>query len=439
MSRGIAKGGENSTNKKFIFGRKNINYTGSIPANKENTAKGDIDSVKSDNSKISQIDNDSWNSELIYSINSRNYKENLYFEPLDIYDVMNENLLKYHLNNGNIKASRNDETGLTVLKYTEQLSYKRIWDEATLQSRGLIIDDDGEIIARGFNKFFNKEELENIYDIKVNYDKPVTVMPKLDGALGIAFKHDDQWVVSMGGSLNSKLSEDATALFNEKYKDTPYKDGKTIVLEIINPQTKVVTDYGDENDLHLIGATDRKGAWISPDDIQWSGPRVETRRLTLNDLIKEGDPKDGSEGYVIMQDDGLMYKMKHESYKTLHKSRYVVNDKSVYEAVSEGKFDEFAETIPEEFRPELEKIREKLNTKIENITREAEVWSERVPKSSDREERYQWIKKNVPNHYRKLVIDKELNQLDITESIFKMARPGAMKKKHNRNKRRRKR
>lgn len=436
MYKGTAQGGEKAKNKKFIFGRENVNYTGPKVANEENQVQGDIHSVKSDN-KTKTIENDTWDKKYIYAANSMRDKSKLNFEPLDINDVMDEELLKYHINNGNIKASRNEKTGLTVLKYTEGLSYKRIWDEATLQSRGLIIDDDGEIIARGFNKFFNKEELEDTYGIDVEYDNPVTIMPKLDGALGIAFKQDNQWVVSMGGSLNSKLSEEATKLFNDKYSDTPYEDGKTIVLEIINPNTKVITDYGDEDDLYLIGATDREGSWISPDEVEWNGPRVETRRATLNEILDEGDPQDGSEGYVIMQDDGLMYKMKHNSYKTLHKARYVVNDKAVYQAVSEGKFDEFAETIPEEFRPELEKIRDKINTKIENITRETEVWSSRVPESKNREERFQWIKKNVPHQYMKLVVDKELNGLDIENKIFEMARPGAMKKKRNRRKRKR--
>ena len=436
MYKGTAQGGEKAKNKKFIFGRENVNYAGPKLANEENQVQGDVRSVKSDNHTKS-IENDTWDSEYIYAANSMRDKNKPNYESLDISDVMDEELLKYHIDNGNIKASRNEKTGLTVLKYTEGLSYKRIWDEATLQSRGLIIDDDGEIIARGFNKFFNKEELEDTYGINVEYNKPVTIMSKLDGALGIAFKQDDKWVVSMGGSLNSKLSEEATKLFNDKYSETPHEDGKTIVLEIINPNTKVITDYGDEDDLHLIGATDREGSWISPDEVEWNGPRVETRRSTLNEILDEGDPQDGSEGYVIMQDDGLMYKMKHNSYKKLHKARYVVNDKAVYQAVSEGNFDEFAETIPEEFRPELEKIRDKLNTKIENITRETEVWSSRVPKSENREERFQWIKKNVPHQYLKLVVDKELNGLDVGNKIFEMARPGAMKKKRNRRKRKR--
>ena len=47
---------------------------------------------------------------------------------------------------------------LTIWNYTEKVQYESLWDDITLQCRGLVTDTEGNIVARPFRKFFNMEE-----------------------------------------------------------------------------------------------------------------------------------------------------------------------------------------------------------------------------------------------------------------------------------------
>ena len=48
---------------------------------------------------------------------------------------------------------------LTIWNYTEKVQYESLWDDITLQCRGLVTDDEGDVSARPFKKFFNMEEI----------------------------------------------------------------------------------------------------------------------------------------------------------------------------------------------------------------------------------------------------------------------------------------
>ena len=43
---------------------------------------------------------------------------------------------------------------LTIWNYTPKVQYENLWDEITLQARGLVTDNEGNVLARPFGKFF---------------------------------------------------------------------------------------------------------------------------------------------------------------------------------------------------------------------------------------------------------------------------------------------
>lgn len=47
---------------------------------------------------------------------------------------------------------------LTIFDYTNQCLFDRAWDDYTLQARGLVLDDQGQVVARPWGKFFNVNE-----------------------------------------------------------------------------------------------------------------------------------------------------------------------------------------------------------------------------------------------------------------------------------------
>ena len=47
---------------------------------------------------------------------------------------------------------------LTIWNYTEKVQFENLWDEVTLMCRGLVTDNEGNMVAIPFQKFFNIEE-----------------------------------------------------------------------------------------------------------------------------------------------------------------------------------------------------------------------------------------------------------------------------------------
>ncbi len=87
-----------------------------------------------------------------------------------------------------------------IYNYSRTCQYENKWDEITKSCRGLILDQDGNVVAKGFDKFFNIEEhnLENIPN------EPFEVFEKLDGSLGILFWYQGKWILATKGSFVSE-------------------------------------------------------------------------------------------------------------------------------------------------------------------------------------------------------------------------------------------
>lgn len=322
-------------------------------------------------------------------------------------DLMDTDLLQDHIDNGIISARRDPNTGLTAIKYTAQAMMGRVWDDVTINSRGTIVDDNGNVLARGFRKFFNfSEHAEGSIDI----DKPGYIMDKVDGSLGIAFKRDGDWVVSTQGSTRSEQALHATKVMNERYGDTPYTKGASLMLEIVFPDNRIVTNYDDQDDLILLAAVDMDGTWIHPDEVVYNGPKVSMKRGSIRDALDAVDPGDTSEGFVIRQDDGLMVKIKFPSYLAMHKARYSINRKSIKAVMAEGTFAEFLATLPDEFQDDAKEIHSTAHAEYSDILSRVNKFTADVEGDTKRD-RALWIKANAPADISGLVMAKTMTAM----------------------------
>ena len=110
---------------------------------------------------------------------------------------MNYMLNKYY-EEGLVYKQVHPTLPLTIWNYTEKVQYDNLWDGVTIQTRGLVTDDEGNIIARPFKKFFNIEEKRYVPTEKFD------VYEKLDGSLGILFNYKGEWIMSTRGSFISE-------------------------------------------------------------------------------------------------------------------------------------------------------------------------------------------------------------------------------------------
>ena len=243
---------------------------------------------------------------------------------------------------------------LTIWNYSEKVQYDNLWDDITIQTRGLVTDDKGNIVARPFKKFFNDSEKK--HTPTPDFD----VYEKMDGSLGILFNYKGEWVLATRGSFTSdqavkgfemiqkydyqKLHKDYTYLFEIIYDDNrivvkyPYED--LVLLGMINTETGYEVDlYGEGNDVRLKNLVSNLGF------------KVVRKYDGINDYsILKGMIKDDEEGFVVRFSNGDRMKIKGEEYLRLHKIMTNVSTTAVWEMLSEGRdVLEIIKDVPDEF------------------------------------------------------------------------------------------
>lgn len=318
----------------------------------------------------------------------------------DIFDMEKFNV---HIENGLINKSQHPDYPLDIYKYSSELMYSQEWDEITLQCRGLIVErTTNKIISRGLNKFFNMSELPK-FDIQVSRDDNCVIMPKEDGSLGIIYYYDGAYRVSTAGSLTSEQALHATRKLQEI--DFAIPRGYNFIVEIIYPENRIVTDYGDRDDLVLLGATNNYGHWISPEELHsyWNGTIVDYKKGTVNELLNSKDPEDTREGFVARLDNGLMVKMKYPHYLMLHKAKYSISYNSVRESMLNDNFKEYRLSIPDEFAESVDKYAEDILSRIEKIDNKVQKYVEKMPILDTRKDKALWIEDNVPSDIKTYV------------------------------------
>jgi RNA ligase len=269
---------------------------------------------------------------------------------------------------------------LSIFNYSRDTQYANDWDLITLSSRGLIVNTvTEEIVARPFAKFFNYGDNANVGEL--DYSGRIEVMDKADGALGILYPTPDgTYAVSTRGSMDSIPARHASEVYAEKYEGKwNLNPNHTYLFEIIYPGWPIVLNYGDMDDLILLGAIDNAtGVSVPWADILatgWNGPVVE--RFEYSDftavLADSKLDQEGKEGFVIhFLDADKRVKVKFADYLRLHKIVFGVTPLRVWEMLSSGdSLDAWVKNVPDEFASDVNRVASEMTEKHAILMREA--------------------------------------------------------------------
>lgn len=289
---------------------------------------------------------------------------------------MIETLEKYY-EDGLLHKQVHPTLDLTIWNYSPKVQYEKLWDEITLQCRGLVTNSNGEVVARPFKKFFNYEELSPEQIPNEEYE----VYEKMDGSLGILFNYNGQWVMATRGSFTSPQSIKGWELL-QKYNFNRLIDKYTYLFEIIYPENRIVCQY-DFEDLILLGVVEtRTGNEVNiqfgnNEDIRFKnlinnlGFKVVTLYKTWGesyDLLKEEISND-KEGYVIRFRNGFRMKIKGDEYVRLHKILTNISNRDIWEYLKDDRpLDDILDKVPDEFYDWVKNEVSKL-TSMFNITK----------------------------------------------------------------------
>ncbi len=212
----------------------------------------------------------------------------------------------------------------TPVAHNTLFKFQEGWTVPLRLCRGIVFDRDGNLAAKAFPKFFNYGENKETANLP---DLPFEATEKKDGHLGIIFEYKGELLVTTRGSFVSRTSKLAANMLNVYEKQFNWKKAYpkeiTILVEIIHPLTKVITDYVDKEEFVAIGAFNRETfidygynklrclaekLGLKTSEI-WSGKSLAELRV----LIKDHSVKN-KEGYVARFSNGLRVKFKFESY-----------------------------------------------------------------------------------------------------------------------------
>lgn len=287
---------------------------------------------------------------------------------VNIYDLMDAEELVKMVKEGYVRVQRHPIYPYNIACYTKQAMFERVWNDVTLNCRGLIYDQNtGEIIARPFKKFFNYEEPNAPVFAP---DDWVTVFDKVDGSLGIAYDTPDGPAIATKGSFMSDQAQHATELLRAKYPRYQTDDYCTDLFEIVYPENRIVLDYGDADELRYLGSV-----VVESGEDYWNGILIGCYDIpknhwllsgTFSDVVEQIDlHRPNSEGVVILNDDtGERIKMKQGDYIELHRVMTGLNERQLWEWLSQGKYiKEILEDLPEELHNWAKPIVENLTHK----------------------------------------------------------------------------
>lgn len=251
-------------------------------------------------------------------------------------------LVKEMIDLGYINVRKHPEFDLYIYNYSKKTEFEHKWNNATEMCRGLICDKDMNVVARPFTKFYLYEE---IVDKSIIPNLPFEMYEKLDGSLGIMYFHDGKPYISTRGSFESEQAKHATNLLYTKYKDKLHllDQTKTYLFEIIykDNDTQLVVDYGDTDDIFLIGVIETE-AGIESDIYDYRHIfKTTTKYEHVKDYINYRDKSDGKnrEGFVIKFANGFRMKLKFAEYFELHSLMSHLTPKVIVDSFIRNEFE----------------------------------------------------------------------------------------------------
>ena len=242
-------------------------------------------------------------------------------------------ILEALLSSGYISKTRHPIEDLYIYNYTSKCKKEECWNEVTLWCRGIILSADNKILYHPIRKFF---EFEQLYPEFKPQKSDFKIYEKKDGFLGIMYWIDKFPFLATRNSFISYPGIRGNEILYNKYSHLfhLFNPRYTYYFEIVFPNKFLVTDYGETEDLFLLGAyNNEKGHEIPLEDIDLPISRVKQFHMNgeIPDLMKHDSAND--EGYVLLFNNNFRIKVKFPQYKVKYKLKY---EKDFYSDVYTG-------------------------------------------------------------------------------------------------------
>lgn len=264
-----------------------------------------------------------------------------------------------------LRCQKHPSKNLLIWNYTDLVQCKRLWDDVTTVSRGLVTDLEGNIIARSFRKFHNIEEGRH------TPTQEFDVFEKVDGSLVIVFWHESEWIVATRGSFVSPQAQHARDLLHKYFGSDDFKlhTDKTYSFEIIYPQNRIVVDYRDADELVFLTAFGVDGSEYIDAGVELAEYNIRcAKRYSYTDVEQlKALNWENAEGFVVRFSNGERVKVKFQKYLDLHRTLTNISAASVWDMLCKDPSALSIDDIPDEFMSWVEQKWKQLKDEYDAI------------------------------------------------------------------------
>lgn len=237
--------------------------------------------------------------------------------------------------------------GLSVLKYTKKVFWDNLWhlDERLLECRGLVVDEDDNVIVRPFKKVFNYGE----NGVTVDPERMVEVVEKINGFLGcVTMTRKYGLIISTTGTLDSKYVDLARKWVEPLATDTMLA-GYTHMFEICDKSDLHIVD--EDEGAYLIGARSIKSGELSSElGLDCISALFHCHRPSVGLMKFKDIPETNKEGFMVLcaETGEVLCKLKSKHY--LSKKAFLRMGRKRIDLAWNNPL-EFKKQIDEEFYP----------------------------------------------------------------------------------------
>lgn len=286
--------------------------------------------------------------------------------PTTLDQILDLDRLEALIASRHIVRVRHPSRPVCLYDYTARTQFEKRWTPETRAARGIVAHDDGTVLARPLEKFFNLGEHDVEHQLPTG---PIEITEKLDGSLVILWHDRGVPAMSTRGSFTSDQAAWALAWLQRNADLRGIDPDLTLCLEFVSgARNRVVVDYGEREEVVLVAARRiSDGSELDREALaELAGrhriPLVQTRTVSsLQALIDEAQQASGIEGWVFRGADGVRIKLKVPEYHRLHRVLLSLSPKTVRDALgTEGGLEALQQQLPEEFWPGIRAVAEQI-------------------------------------------------------------------------------
>ena len=163
-------------------------------------------------------------------------------------------------------VEKHPDADLYIYGYDNRKQSKKVWDNTNINMRGLVVDSEGNVQAMSFKKFFTFRNYTSPKVITLSEGNSLRlpqedyiISEKMDGTLGLLYWVNDVPYIATQRSFKATNAQRASQILHDKYSHCfdKFDRSKSYVFEVLFPESRVLVDYGDREDLVLIGVIDK--------------------------------------------------------------------------------------------------------------------------------------------------------------------------------------